>query len=225
MSILSTIKNAVIGAVSVLRPTPASPRRLYLSSGHGNVAGKDRGAPFRRAGVQEWEGVHTALLRRRIYELLLQWGFGAQVIVDADTNITNETVDLWKKKVRPGDLALDIHFNCVENPKASGTESFVPDVPTREEVTIAERLSDVSAKLMGIPARGYFKLGSAVFKGVKTPGQSNRGRLAWMYLNCHSVLWEVCFMTCPVDQNEYFKQFENLAAEAAGILAIWLKGS
>lgn len=215
MSILSTMKSAII---SVVRPnTPPSKRRLFLSAGHSNKSGKDMGArynPYPGGQITIWEGQCTAELRSLIYKLLVDAGFSDQVVIDADSNITAETLQLWSSKVKKTDLALDIHFNAAA-PTAHGVEVIVPDKYSETEWTFAQHIAWDTNALLKTPLRGK--------EGVITESQSNRGRLGWMRMNCETILWEVCFLSNPEEFKTYETQKVNLAAQVAHTLMQWLK--
>lgn len=215
MSILNTIKT---GVASLVRPnTPVSKRKVYLSSGHSNKSGKDMGArysDFTNSGIVIWEGEQTALLRNRIYKILGDAGFYDQVVIDADANITAETIKLWSSKVTKNDLALDIHFNAA-GPDATGVEVIVPDSSSPVENDMAKRFANVSHIVLGSKLRGN--------AGVITEAQSARGKLGWMRLNCETLLWEVCFLSNKGEQLAFQTKIYDVAAEAAEILISWLK--
>lgn len=169
--------------------------------------------PYPGGQITIWEGQLTAELRSMIYKILVDAGFSDRVVIDADSNITAETLVLWQKKVRPTDLALDIHFNAA-GPDARGVEVIVPDKWSTAEQRLAQRLASITSVVLGTKLRGN--------NGVITEKQSHRGRLGWMRLNCETILWEVCFPTNKQDFGALETRKTDLAAEAANICIEWL---
>ena len=169
---------------------------------------------FTVSGGIVWEGQLAANFRHEIYKFLVDAGFSDQVVTDVDSNITAETLKLWQTKVRKTDLALDIHFNAA-GPAARGVEVIVPDLYTKEEFKLASKLAIITENCLQTKLRGNL--------GVITEGQSARGKLGWMRLNCETVLWEVCFPTNKEDFLAFQSRHIDLAAEVAKLLIEWLK--
>lgn len=212
--------NALKDMAQLVRPTK-SERILYLSAGHSNVPGKDQGSVYRNTGFvisnagEITEGAIAADLRLKIYKILVDAGFGPRVKLDDSRNVTLETYKEWRGKVKKQDLAIDIHFNSFPVKTATGTEVLVPDKYSKMEFAMASRLAQITHDVMGIALRG----GRG---GVKTESESKRGSLLWMKLPTETILWEVCFMSNPSEQNKYWDSYRNLAAEAANLMIQWL---
>ena len=189
-------------------------RKIYLSSGHSNVTGRDMGA----VGNGYIEGVETVKIKNRV-ATILQQKYGVKAIVDKDNSILSETINYLRYLVDPKSILVDWHFNAA-TPKATGTETLVPSEATQSELDLAFCLSHAVHVDFNIPKRGNFK-GKA---GVKSEAESHHGRLGWMRLSGENVLPEVCFITNPNDMKQYALNFESYCENCALILYMFSEG-
>jgi N-acetylmuramoyl-L-alanine amidase len=175
-------------------------RKIYLSAGHTNVVGLDRGA----SGNGYIEGILTVELRDMIACHLRSMGINA--VTDPNENALSKTIAFFKRLVGVKDIAVDIHFNAA-TPVATGTEVFVPDEPTSFERNLATDICIAMSKSLGIFNRG-----------VKRPKDSARGSLGWMGIPCENILIEVCFISNPNDMAKYVKYADAMARSVAIVL-------
>jgi N-acetylmuramoyl-L-alanine amidase len=184
-------------------------RRLFLSAGHSNIPGKDRGA----ASGKYIEGVlaveFVTLLRTELPKL------GVTPIVDGYSNILAETMASFKKLVQARDIAIEIHWNA-GTPAATGTEVLVPGVPSLDkassfELALAKDTSILFSRVLGIKNRG-----------VIPESSSARKRLGWMRIPCENNLVELCFISNFTDMISYEKNKTLLAIQYAGLLRDYL---
>ena len=94
-------------------------RTVYLSAGHTNVVGLDRGA----IGNGLIEGDLTVELRDLIATELCKLNINTKT--EPNRSALAETIALFKKLVNVRDIAIDIHFNAAGSPAATGTEVFI----------------------------------------------------------------------------------------------------
>jgi len=175
-------------------------RRIVLSAGHSNVPGKDMGAE----GNGYIEGNLTVELRDLIKEQLNSWGI--PVSVDPNSNVTKDTVALFKKWFGANDIVVDIHFNASINPDANGTEVLIPDSPSAFESVLARKL---------LNALVAFNLRS---RGVRHEGESARKKLFFFTIPSETVLIEVCFISNGRDMARYVTQKKAIAYSLATVL-------
>lgn len=183
------------------------PRTIFISAGHTNVPGKDRGA----AANGYIEGVLTAEFRSLLVEDLRL--LGAKVYTNPDSSALRQTINYFRNLTTPNCIVLDIHFNAA-SPLATGTETFVPVRNTPYERELAEALSGACSSVLGIPLRGNL-MGH---RGVKSELESHHGRLGWMQLTGENVLMEICFITNRNDIAAYQANKRRLAKTVAEIL-------
>lgn len=176
-------------------------KKIYISAGHSNKAGRDRGA----AGNGFIEGVEMCELREIIAEELKI--LGSDVVVDKDDSILSDTIRDFKSTEI--DILIDLHMNAA-TPKATGVETLVPDPPTKDERVLAEKISQVTSEILGIPLRGI--------KGVKTEADSQHKRLGFMRLLGTTVLLETCFISNANDMKSYRKNRFKLGKALAKVL-------
>lgn len=173
-------------------------RDIYISAGHSNVAGRDRGA----ASNGFIEGVLTADLRRDMVAELTRRGL--RVFADADDSILSQTLTWMRNRTTNRCIVLDLHWNSAI-PSATGTETFVPSDAGLFELSLAADFSKAIADTLGIRMRGNFK----GYTGVKSELESHHGRLGWMRLTGQNILSEVCFIS---NQNDMRLYNENRSA-------------
>jgi len=176
-------------------------RKIFISAGHSNVSGQDRGA---FANGQS-EGVLASELRALIATKLSNI-YGITAIVDEDRNALSATLRAFRNLTQPDSIVVDIHFNAAA-PQATGTEVLVPSPASAFEMTLAGEIAKQTSLILGIANRG-----------VKSELQSHHGRLGWMRLTGENILLEVCFITNPTDLAKYEAEKVKLATCYAAIL-------
>lgn len=160
-------------------------RTIFISAGHSNVVGKDRGA----FGNGYIEGVLTVELRDLIVKELKS--LGGKVVVDSNDSILAQTMALFKNKTTKDCILLDIHWNAA-TPQATGTEVIIPTTPTNFEKELALKLSDIISKTLKIRNRG-----------ILTEDRTPRKSLGWMRLIGENILIETCFISNKKDMDNY----------------------
>ena len=182
-------------------------RKIFISAGHSNKPGRDRGA----SGNGFIEGELTVELRNLIVTELNK--LGIKPVVDQDDSILSQTINFFRNLATKTCIVLDIHWNAA-TPAATGTETLIPSENTEFERRLAAKLSEVVADRLKIRLRGNH----AGFKGVKTEAQSHHGRLGWMRLTGENVLMEICFITNKNDMDSYQIEKLTLAKDIAKVL-------
>lgn len=170
------------------------PRKIFISAGHSNVSGRDRGALGVNGTI---EGELTVALRKKVVSELNR--LGANPITDIDRNVTRETVTFMIRNLVSRDIAIDIHFNAATK-TATGTEVLIPFKSSEFERHLGNLLSYNIASVLGIRNRG-----------LKTEANSARGRLIFMTPNCENILIEVCFITNENDMKAYNEKQNQVA--------------
>lgn len=182
-------------------------RNIFLSAGHTNVKGLDRGA----SANGYIEGELTAELRDLISDELETLGLCAKL--DKNANALTNTIQYFRNLISEKCIALDIHWNAASS-TATGTEVFIPNNPSNLEIELAHKLAKTVSETLEIPLRGSYE-GKL---GVKTESQSARKSLGWMRLNGHNVLLEVCFITNKNEMLKYQEKKSILALKLAKVL-------
>ena len=178
-------------------------RKIYISAGHSNKIGRDRGA----SGNGFIEGELTAEFRKLLVKELNL--LGTKPITDADDTIFSQTINYFRNLVDSKAIVLDIHWNSA-TPQAKGTETLIPGKPSSFETELAEELSKTVGETLDIPLRGK--------SGVKTELESHHKKLAWMSLTGENVLMEVCFISNKNEMQSYQNKKEELAKNIAKVL-------
>jgi len=183
-------------------------RKVFISAGHSNRPGRDRGASgngFVEGELTvEYRNLLTAALRRR----------GITPITDADDTILSQTLNFFRNMTTNTCIVVDIHWNAA-GPTATGTETLIPSDNTEFERNLAKSLSDDVSQILGIPLRGNHR----GLRGVKTEAESHHGRLGWMRLTGENILLEICFISNKGDMDKYQANKQRLAeAHAETIL-------
>lgn len=167
-------------------------KTFFISAGHSNVSGKDRGA----AANGYIEGIEAVHLRNIVAENLRCHGLS--VVEDEDNMVTGESVryfDAELAKTTGVKIVADIHFNSGK-PSATGTEVIVRNNATKNEVKLATMLSANIAAVLKIKNRG-----------VKTEAQTARKTLHLFEKikadEAIAVLIEICFISNPNDMKAY----------------------
>ena len=183
-------------------------RTIYLSAGHSNVQGRDQGA----VGNGYIEGHETVRIRKRVAQILLHT-YGVKAIVDSDNSILSDTLKIFGNLVGKTSITVEWHFNSA-TPKATGTETFVPNDCSKFELQLAECFSHAAHERFNIEKRGV----CFAHYGVKPESESNHKKLGWMRLKGENILPEVCFISNKSDMESYEKEFENYCSDCALIL-------
>ena len=192
---------------------------IIVSSGHTNVKGADMGASS--ADGKYVEGVLTVdaknILVKHIKEAAKKEKIDIDkfLLVDRDDTALAATMAFLKGRTKPNDVLIDIHFNAGPA-TAKGTEVLIPAKYTKEELEIADRISDIFGNVLGTPERGS----KAHTDGVKDETDSNRGSLGWMKLSGYNILIEVEFLSNP----EAMKVYDAKKEECWKLTAEYLVG-
>ena len=176
-------------------------RKLALSAGHSNKQGRDNGANYNN----RIEGVEAAKFRSDLVKALEKRKIVANV--DIDSNITFETVKLFKEYFGEHDILIDIHFNTSTSPTASGTEVIIPTKYSTMEYAIGIDICNTISTTLGIPNRG-----------VKREDETPRGKLAFMSIDAETILIEMCFISNKSDMARYDTKYETLINKLADLL-------
>lgn len=182
-------------------------RMVYLSAGHSNTPGKDRGA----AANGFIEGDLTVELRDMVAKIIINRGY--LVITDQNDQIIGDMVRSFKEQLKHDNgnaIVCDIHFNSLFA-TSTGTEVVVRQKPIGLEMKMAARLSEAISKAIGIKNRG-----------VKTEADSARGKLhLFQQINpkeAITVLPEICFISNPTDMRFYWDAKDKVAQAIADVL-------
>lgn len=182
-------------------------RKIYISAGHSNRQGRDRGA----SGNGFIEGELTVELRNLITLELKKLGINP--IIDKDDSILSETLTFFRNLTTNNCIVLDLHWNAGPS-TATGTETLIPSENTEFERRLASKLSEVVSKRLNIPLRGKHN----GLSGVKTESESHHGRLGWMRLTGENVLMEICFISNVNDMRSYQNNKHQLSIDIAKVL-------
>jgi len=145
----------------------------------------------------------TKHLREKISNYILS---KYKVVKDQDSWTLPQT--LSGIKTGEGSVCLDIHFNAGD-PKATGTEIFVPANATPDELKVAHAIGFGVSRAIGIP-----------YRGLKHPQDSHRKSLGIFKFSGINMLLEVCFITNKDDLDKYFEHIEDVAKVIADNLMI-----
>jgi N-acetylmuramoyl-L-alanine amidase len=188
-------------------------RKVFISAGHTNVAGKDRGA----SGNGFIEGELAVDLRNRVAHAL-RTSHGIIPIQDGNGNALAQTMSWIRNLTTDRCICLDIHWNAA-TPQAKGTETLVDSNANTFELSLAEDLSKAVATTIGTSLRGNFR-GRL---GVKSEAESHHGRLGWFRFTGQQVLLEVCFITNAKEMEMYIAKRDAVAKEIANVIANYAK--
>lgn len=199
---------------------------LIVSSGHTNVTAKDRGASS--IDGKYVEGVLTVLdknmLVNYINKAALREGIkdiSKYLLVDRDDTALADTMAFLKGRTKANDLLIDIHYNSAGNKDVKGTEVLIPEDYTKEELEIADRISDIIAEVLGTKERGA--IGKA--DGVKTEADSARKKLGWMRMVGINILIELEFLSNPDAMKILGEKRDELWEKVANYIVGLLKQS
>ncbi len=180
-------------------------RTVYLSAGHTNVQGQDRGANSK--DMKYIEGVETVRLRDSLQAELLKRN--VKVVVDPNENALAKTLVFFKKLVGIKDIAIDIHFDAGGG---TGCSTFIPKVPTQIELELGFDLASMISHTLVVRNRGR-----------KTELESHHTKLGWMTLNCENVLIETCFIDNHDDMQAYNTNYDKLVIALCNIIERYAK--
>jgi N-acetylmuramoyl-L-alanine amidase len=172
---------------------------IFNSAGHSPYASnKDFGA----AGCGYKEGILAIEFRDLINSIFDSKG--VKYTEDLDT----ETLSTYLQRIQTGNASVVVehHFNAF-NGTASGIEVVVSSDADRLDKAFAKELCDAGALILGIPNRG-----------VKSEGQSARGRLGLMRKQGIVALTEICFIDNCEDMKKYQANKQRLAEAWAEII-------
>jgi N-acetylmuramoyl-L-alanine amidase len=127
-----------------------------------------------------------------------------KVVKDQDSWTLSQTTS--NIKTGSGSVTFDIHFNA-GSPSATGTEIFVPENATPNELKIAHKIGFGVSKAIGIK-----------YRGLKFPQESQRKTLGIFKFIGINMLIEVCFITNKDDLDKYFHSIESVAKLIAEVL-------
>lgn len=181
-------------------------KKIFLIAGHNLTAdGKGTGAH----GFLD-EAVEAIRVRDALAEFLKR--DDDLIVFTEDDHAPLSGVTKWLKNcVEKGDIVIDIHFNAA-TPAATGTEVFVPNEPSDNELVLASLLAQDISGALGIPRRSGKLLSSKGFTGVKYERESQHPTLAVLSAVKAdvSVLVEICFVTNEHDCRKYKENFGEL---------------
>jgi N-acetylmuramoyl-L-alanine amidase len=178
-------------------------RKLILVAGH-DLNGDPGAVPANTGAIEAQLTVEF----RDLLETALKSKLPTIEIVCDSNNINLRETIAWVNRIaRPFDLLLDIHFNAVDNPVATGTECFVHDTTTEINRRLALSLTKLMAQVLGIRNRG-----------VKGEKESPRKRLGILHTKPRVILLEICFISNPNDLAAYNNKKHELADRMANLL-------
>lgn len=175
-----------------------SPLKIFPSAGHHNA---DSGAVS--------QGYKEADLTKDARNLIASYSNANDLIMDKDF----ETNRQYQSRIKPGSgsVVFDIHFNA-GSPTATGVECYVnkKDFADKNSLSfkMATEICEVTSKILGIGNRG-----------VKPENNSQHSTIGILNLGAGiSVLWEICFITSPIDMPKYIQKKQELMKAVATIL-------
>lgn len=176
--------------------------KLFLSAGHTNIEGQDRGA----FGNGKWEGDLTVEFRDILIAELKQLGINP--ITDNNKNALSQTLAYFKALTNTDSLVIDIHFNSSENKDVHGTEVYIPEISSDYEKQVGAHISELIAA--GLKTRN---------RGIYPESVSAHKRLGWMRLIGENILIEICYISNYSDMFSYENSKSKLAKDLAKYLA------
>lgn len=173
---------------------------IFLIAGHHD---KDPGA----ISGTRIEAVETKKARVLIDEFIPKNKY--RVILDRD----NETNRELQARIKPGDgsVLLDIHFNSASS-LATGVECLVNAKDWKDKDSLAYKMADeinkATADILEIPDRG-----------VKPETGTRHGKLGILNQGAGcGVLWEICFISNPLNMQKWDLKQKELCKKIAEIL-------
>lgn len=180
-------------------PVKSSGKLILVSAGHSTEPPRDPGA----VGNGFVEAHEALIVRDRVAKILRGKGF--QVIEDGADGIS-EPLKKALVLARKATVAVEIHFNASDNPKATGTEVLAKTKHRK----LAQALARVISAALGIPARG-------ADGGYKPDNSGQHHRLA--FCEAGGLIVEICFISNPHEMKSYAANFEKLCQSLADVLA------
>jgi len=183
---------------------------IFSSAGHCNVRGHkntDSGA----VGINgRWEADEAAKVRNRVKEILESKGY--KVITDA----TYESLREYLNRIKPGNasVVVEYHFDCADNPKATGCSCLVGDDSSKTSQSFAKELAEAVHSVLGVKLRD-----GGDGDGILFEHDSHRGRLGLMREAGTVALLEICFISNPDDMAKYDELFDPLCQAIAQVVA------
>lgn len=177
--------------------------KVIITSGHQIINGKGTGAH----GINGFdEAVEARKLVKDVSDHLKKWA-KIEVQTDQDSWSLRQVIAWVKGTAGKGDLSIDVHFNA--GPAAArGTESFIPEINTKEERELASKLSINIAHCLGTKIR----TGKDKLIGVKVSSESQHSRIGILDtpVNPINILLEICFITNHDDVIAYRTRYWKL---------------
>ncbi|MGD1319524.1 N-acetylmuramoyl-L-alanine amidase [Chryseobacterium sp. 2R14A] len=171
---------------------------IFLSAGHHD---KDPGAVSGKYIERD--------LTKESRSLIEMYIDPKQLIKDKDF----ETNTQYQSRIKPGSgsVVFDLHFNAGSS-TATGTECYVnaKDFADKKSMSykMAEEICEATSEILVIPNRG-----------VKSEGQSQHSRIGILNKNAGcAVLWEICFISNPLNMSAYTFKKAELSRKIAEIL-------
>ena len=168
--------------------------RIILIAGHHGAG----------TGVNSFldEGAENIRVRDDLTQKLIDLGVPKnEIITDKGRdNLVLRDIVAWLRNdiIRINDICIDIHFNAA-TPAATGTETFVPNHPTANEILLARDVNNAMVSSLGLRDRG-----------VKWERESHVGSLAMLSFDCTTILLEICFVTNENDAKAYRNNYNSL---------------
>jgi len=174
-------------------------RRVILTAGH---------LGFKTGAWREWfdEGTKTIALRDLLTKELKKKHL--EVKNDSNHERTGNVIKWINEQFDENDLFIEIHFNAVDNPRPSGTESYVQLHASTVEKNLGSELCRYTSEVLRIPNRG-----------LKLPAMSHHQVIGVIdRTKVNAVLWEVCFMSNPNDVKAYRENLDQLVKSIATVI-------
>ncbi len=181
--------------------------RIFISAGHGGIEAGSRD-PGSIAG-NTTEAQEMILLRDLVVPELRSRGF--EVLSVPDDLSSAETIQWINARVRPGDVALEIHADAYSNPTVRGATAFYIANNTERKNHAELMLLALTRRVPSLPNRG-----------AKPDTATGIGRVAF----CRdtflpSILMEVGFLSNPEDRALIQNRRRDIALGLADGLAAW----
>ncbi|MDO5652175.1 MAG: N-acetylmuramoyl-L-alanine amidase [Moraxella sp.] len=173
---------------------------ITLTAGHGQYKDRFDSGAVAKDGTTE---AAIAVEMRGIIKYYLERA-GVTVITDGigKQNLgLNDAVKLIKK----GKIALEIHTNASDNPKAQGVEVLA----LGKDKTLAQNIAKAISDTTGYKLRGD--------KGYQTQSISPRGRLA--FVQNGGLILELFFISNPTELQTYRDKKWLIGKAVAGVLS------
>jgi len=167
---------------------------IFLSAGHSNTVGKDRGA----VGNGYIEGDLTVELRNIVADNLRCYPDKFYIVEDKDDETTGDSTrrfDLLLGRTKDKDIVLDIHFNA-DVPSANGTECVIRKDYTVQEHKLATMLSKAISEELGTKNRGVKTVDQTARKKLYITDRIDKGEAI-------VIVVEVCFISNLPDLEKY----------------------